>query len=343
MKQAHRFSGGGLAYEGLTRLTSNGPVWTGKVVLAEDKLAEPLRWKVAKRVFVNSMSDLFHEALSFDQITAVYGVMATSLHHTYQVLTKRPERRKEWTDWLAERGGLGPYIRGECRHLRNYFDNEYSTRTEVIDGRVYRSSKDAWAMVFNAAACIGKGLPLPNVWEGVSVEDQKTADERIPWLLRTPAAVRWVSYEPALGPIDFDHLFLKKTTDLGPDVTMSALRGWHGGSDEGRTKLDWIVVGGESGPGARPMHPDWARSVRDHCIAAEVKFFFKQWGQYRPASTEESTLPEGWPNVKYQGSPLHVFSEPGDQPDTVVASVGKKQAGRLLDGREWNEFPQVSS
>src|SRR5262249_61051875 len=114
---------------------------------------------------------------------------------------------------------------------------------------------------------------LPNVWLGVSLEDQKTADDRIPLLLETPAAVRWISAEPLLGPIDLSKEYLTALLGKypfkhysGPRTTIAHL-------------LDWVVVGGESGPKARPMHPDWGRSLRDQCVAAGVPFFFKQWGE----------------------------------------------------------------
>jgi len=187
----------------------------------------------------------------------------------------------------------------------------------------------------------GDGVwPLPNVWLGVSVENQHFADERIPLLLQTPAAVRFISAEPLLGPVDLTkidyHRYLRDSlvkagvpegeafTNFpdrysNPDDVprLNVLNGdWFDGWDSGTSgkKLDWVIVGGESGPGARPMHPDWARSLRDRCQAAGVKYFFKQWGEYFPG-------------------------------DTVTTSglgfrVGKKKAGRILDGLEWNEYPQ---
>jgi len=143
--------------------------------------------------------------------------------------------------------------------------------------------------------------PLPNVWLGVSVEDQRRADERIPHLLSTPAAVRFLSIEPLLGPVNLTRIELGG----GRRPTWNALsgaRGFYGENtvriDHGDPGLDWVIVGGESGPGARPMHPDWARSVRDQCVAAGVPFFFKQWG-----------------------------------------GVRKKETGRVLDGRTWEEMP----
>jgi protein gp37 len=147
-----------------------------------------------------------------------------------------------------------------------------------------------------------KGKPLPNVWLGVSAENQHFADERIPLLLETPAAVRWISAEPLLGPV----------TGIGT-------RDFGG--------INWVVCGGESGANARPMHPDWARSLRDQCQAAGVPFFFKQWGQWLPVgqgmwSPGEAKAYAAWNWMNCE-----------------MVKVGKKAAGRQLDGREWNEFP----
>ncbi len=180
------------------------------VRLHPERLEDPLKWKKPRRVFVNSMSDLFHESVPFGFMMAVWGAMDSCKRHTFMVLTKRPERLLAFFDW---------------------WEND-------------------------AQMLAGPGI-LPNVWLGVSVEDQTTADQRIPLLLQTPAAVRFVSYEPALGPVDFDHL------------TYCARNGF-------KSLINWIIMGGESGSGARPMHPDWARSVRDQCQAAGVPFFFKQ-------------------------------------------------------------------
>jgi len=149
---------------------------------------------------------------------------------------------------------------------------------------------------------------LSNVWLGVSVENQATADERIPLLLQTPAAVRFVSCEPLLGPIDIGQ-YLSYYPIL-PDV------------DPGYDGISWTICGGESGPGARPMHPDWARSLRDQCQGAGTPFFFKQWGAYRP----------------YDG---HGPAPTRFNDGMGMICIGKKAAGRLLDGREWNEMPEA--
>ena len=261
---AARFSGQGMPYEGLAKRVGGEARWTGVVRLVPEKLDEPLRWKRPRRIFVNSMSDLFHEGLSFEQIAAVFGVMLASPLHVHQVLTKRAARALEFCAWIAERGGLGRFIRSdEGRSIGGLFDAVI--RTETIRGKRYRSAADPWRQVVNAAACdMGSVLPF-NVWLGVSVENQATADERVPLLLQTPAAVRFVSYEPALGPVDFEP-WLWPTRECA------------GGFFCDERSLDWIIVGGESGPGARPFDVQWARSVVQQCDEAGVHCFVKQLG-----------------------------------------------------------------
>lgn len=211
-RMAHRFSGPGMPYEGLTRPAVSGPQWTGTVRLVPEALTEPLRWRTSRLVFVNSMSDLFHEKVPDTFIRAVFETMVSATQHRFQVLTKRAAR----------------------------------------------------------LAALAPSLPWPNnVWMGVSVEsDAYTA--RVDALRETPAKVKFVSLEPLLSGL--------------PSLDLQG--------------IDWAIVGGESGPAARPMHPAWVRAIRRTCRGAGVAFFFKQWG-----------------------------------------GVNKGRAGRLLDGREYNEFP----
>ncbi len=277
MRQAHRFNGTVAKYAGTTQAGPRGPLWTGRVNLEEAELEKPLRGKKPRRVFVCSMSDLFHPDVPFEFIAEVFTVMGQATQHTYQVLTKRPELMTDFQLW-----NLGWPVDGY----------EYSPEREM---------KETW----------------PNIWLGTSVEDQATADERIPYLLRCPASVRFVSYEPALGPVRFRTGIYSRLGDEAPRGT--SLDGIH-----------WMIAGGESGPGARPAHPDWFRSIRDQCQAAGVPFFFKQWGAWRQLNVSDMM------ELKHRRSPQGLHSW-GD--GFVSIRVGKKAAGRDLDGRTWDEMP----
>lgn len=266
-------------------------------------LDQPLRWKRPRRIFVNSMSDLFHPDVPDEFIARVFAVMALCPQHTFQILTKRPQRM---ASLLA------------------------SPRFDVFRASVVDSFIDHGVRV---------GLdddpfawPLPNVWLGVSIEND-TYSWRANYLRDTPAAVRWISAEPLLGPL--------------PSLDL--------------TGIDWLVVGGESGPGARPMHPDWVRDLRDRCNGDfpcpgrddgehrsstcacpvnDVPFFFKQWGEWAggaggiPSSGGHHLLVDGqllatagWLGMNHMLQPY------------LVKKVGKHAAGRELDGRTWDEYP----
>ncbi len=251
-----------------------------RVTLHPEKLDDPLRWKKPARVFVNSMSDLFHKDVPFEFIDRVFAVMAEAHRHTFIVLTKRPERMLE-------------YMSGDRYSARRVFD--------LTSGLAGKFDCDLY-------------WPLPNVWLGVSAENQASADERIPLLLQTPAAVRFVSCEPMLGPIN-----LSPWVDPRLNVINRP------------QKLDWLICGGESGPGARPMNPDWARSLRDQCQAAGVSFYFKQWGEWWP--TRQKTQSKFF----YPGKPRLWCWDDG----SLSLHIGKHKAGSLLDGQEYKQFPEV--
>lgn len=202
-----------------------------------DVLDQPLRWRKPARVFVNSMSDLFHPRVPDDFIAQVFAVMAVSSRHTHQVLTKRPKRMRAL--------------------MNQWSDNDVPLRAAIA-----RVGLGGWSPSRHI-------LPLPNVWLGTSVEDQQRADERIPALLHTPAAVRFLSCEPLLGRVD----------------TYPWLR--TGG-------IHWVIAGGESGPGHRPMDVDWARNLRDECVQADVAFFFKQHGGARPKANGRELDGRSW-------------------------------------------------
>lgn len=177
--------------------------------------------------------------------------------------------------------------------------------------------------------------PLPNLWLGVTVCNQAEADEKIPVLLQTPAAVRFVSVEPCLGPVDLGHL--SWTDIIGSTAEKNALTGktWIQGNcgESSQTlqgnRLGWVICGGETGPGARPMHPDWVRSLRDQCQGARVPFFFKSWGEWAPNCLCGAKSPHP---IIQRPTPGHVG---------CMFKCGKRRAGRLIDGREWNEVPEA--
>ncbi len=251
------------AYDGLVRLVNGDARWTGVVRLVPDHLADPLRWRKPRRIFVNSMSDLFHESLDDAAIAAVFGVMAAAPHHIFQVLTKRARRMREWFAWVveaAQRDNASPAA--FCFALAG---------PRGIGNRP-RSATD----VARAAS-----WPMPNVHLGVSVENQEAADERIPELLETPAAVRFLSCEPLLGPVDLT-LRGSRIKEWDEDWKYDTLNGceWaspHSEVENGSSAgLDWIISGCESGPGARPCDVSWLRSLRDQCAAAGVAYFLKQ-------------------------------------------------------------------
>ncbi len=303
---------------GLTRQTLIGPVWTGDVRLNEDWLDQPLRWKKPRRIFVCAHGDLFHESVPDAWIDRVFAVMALAPQHTFQVLTKRPERMKIYLsmsarrdDWVSAGYSIEDKI-GLVRYVEISSCGAPGERVSVFD---------SW--------------PLPNVHLGVSVENQATADERIPLLLDTPAAIRWISAEPLLGPLDI----FNGDPDprlAGHTATATYLGDWwepgDGLSSAPRHGLDWVVAGGESGPGARPSHPDWFRFLRDQCQAAGVPFFFKQWGEWAPNCLCDSAH-------AHPTTPRPIPGKPG-----VMFRCGKRNAGRLIevDWREWNEFPAAA-
>lgn len=273
------------AHEGLTIKRKGEPTdWTGEVRLLPDRLDVPLRWRKPRRVFVDSMSDLFHRDVCSHFIGSVFRTMARCPQHTFQVLTKRPQRMCAWVN----------------------ANNEITVPT------------------------------LPNVWLGTSIESDLYT-WRADHLRATPAAVRFLSLEPLLGPL--------------PSLDL--------------TGIDWVIVGGESGPGSRPMHPTWVRDIRDRCTDAGVAFFFKQWGDWEQADRAQATHLLAEYGVPKAGGGRHEPSlipiENGTMKDPYgpgsgvqdlvdrghpgwvrVRRVGKKRAGRELNGRTWDDMPVVT-
>jgi protein gp37 len=307
------------AYAGLAEMTKAGPRWTGEVRFIEEHLADPLKWRKPKRVFVNSMSDLFHEKVQDEWIDRIFAVMAAAPQHTFQILTKRAERMREY---MASRSvSNDPQDAEPAVQIRIMLTAFHNQRTRK--GEMRWCKKITW--------------PLPNVWLGVSCEDQKTADERIPLLLQTPAAVRFISYEPALEAVDlrryvnlskFRENYEALVKQCGGEEKMPKHLVWN------RIEppcLHWVIVGGESGPNSRPFNIQWARDVVAQCKAAGVACFVKQLGAFvisRNDTGFEGDTPYSWPmdthvddGEAYQGAPVRV---------------------RLKDrkGGDWNEWPE---
>lgn len=236
--------------------------------LRPGRLEQPLRWTRPRRIFVNSMSDLFHDQVPEEFIAQVFAVMAASRRHTFQLLTKR---------------------HGRMRSLLQDGQALLEATAALPAAQADRVAQTLYAAEW----------PLPNVWLGVSVEDQRWADIRIPALLDTPAAVRWISAEPLLGPVDLAAwLDPPLLCDCGPYAEPRPGCQLACRQLAGDARLDWIVTGGESGPGARPMHPDWASALRDQAAVAGVPFLFKQAGSVLArewGGSGKGGDPAGWP------------------------------------------------
>lgn len=281
-------------HRGLTVHTEGeGTDWTGEVRVVDKRMDVPLRWTRPRRIFVNSLSDLFHPGLDDVSIARVFAVMSLAPQHTFQVLTKRPQRMRD----LLTRGDVHTAVTGRPRKrsLATLVDLERQKIAGSDPGDFY------W--------------PLQNVWLGVSIESNQYA-WRANWLRDTPAAVRWVSAEPLLGPLD--------QLDL--------------------TGIDWVVAGGESGPGSRPMASDWARELRDRCTGSldatdpRPAFLFKQWGDWRTQHGAGETLPARWVWVNVETGETATDRRVGGR-WVRAYRYGKVEAGRSLDGRTWDEYP----
>lgn len=320
VRQSHRNEAiGHEKYRGLTVLSNKGDRhFNGVVRTHNDTLNIPLRRRKPTRYFVNSMSDLFHEAVPFEFIDKVFAVMALCPQHTFQILTKRPERMAEY---LCDDG------------------------TPI--GRAHEIIKCANDRML-AGEGVWPGWPLPNVWLGTSCEDQAAADERIPHLLKCQAAVRFLSCEPLLGPIDLESLTSGANwinclanqwtarTDIdswnAPDAVSVP-----GDSIEplGTWGVNWVIVGGESGPGARHCHTEWIRSILRDCRSAGVPAFVKQLGSKPVMSRSE------WSEITISDS----WTSFADEPNGLgVAKLPTRKGGEPIewpDDLRVREFPAV--
>ncbi len=253
MKQARRFAGPGKPFHGLVNIRTGK--WTGVGRLAVHKLTEPLTWRQPSTVFVNSMSDLFWEEFTNEQIAVVFGVMAACPQHTFQILTKRADRMREWFEWATRDGdGYDLFRFGPSGLL--------ACAWEACTGDAWGKSEPPERLgSIPSKEVFGTTWPLKNVWLGVSVENQDAAEERIPELLRTPAAIRFLSCEPLLEGLRLQEW-------LGRERGLAAI-----GAPRG---LAQVIAGCESGPGARHCDTQWLCELRDQCAAAGVAYFLKQ-------------------------------------------------------------------
>lgn len=325
--------------EGLTIEGKSGPVWNGSVRLHEPALLQPLRWRRPRTIFWNAHGDTFHPDVPDDWLFEMFEVIRRTPQHKHLVLTKRAGRGRAFIEGLTSLPRSINKYYGISEHRQLY-------------------------------------QPLKNLWLGVSIEDQERANERVPDLLATPGVGRFLSIEPLLGPVDLSRIVDAGAEECfdadgtrgrlnalsgayyvecrepdgtwedccGPDVIQ---RGFDEGARwKGNGRIHGVIVGGESGPGARPMHPDWVRSIRDDCATADVAFHFKQWGEYLPVFDRDVEDPDWrdcgrWERERPKGRWHNLAGGTGFHGDRVVYvdRVTKRMAGRTLDGAKHDALP----
>jgi protein gp37 len=296
--------------------------FNGTVNFMPGRLAIPLKAKKPRVYFVGDMADLFHPSVKDEWLDQVFAVMALCPRHTFLLLTKRPERMREYLASAARGHAIGM----GALHL-----------TLEAHQQNRRSNAGAGVMMSGDPARL-VAWPLPNVWLGTTVEHQAAADERIPQLLATPAAKRFISAEPLLGPLSFrwqswhheatSETYRQYFERVGSISHLESIKG-----------IDWVIAGGESGPGARPMHPDWVRALRDQCGASRVPFLFKQWGAWLDVEEARDILGDDDSRISDQQHRRSGKTDLAVIGNSIFVCVGKKSAGRLLDGCTWDEVP----
>jgi protein gp37 len=350
---AHLHAKSIVQHRGLTVKRTNGVHWNGEINRVPKILGKPLHWREPRGIFLGSMTDTFLRVDTEEDmqwIAAIYGVAASTLQHTTLLLTKRPKNAERFYAWLGD----------------DQLSKIYVAAQKLLSDDDVRLLR------------MGSTWPLPNLWLGVTAEDQQRADENLDVLVRLPAAVRYTSYEPACGPVDLsrwieriDHCnhcmaeFEPQVDDRCPECgregtlistwgEVQAERYRNGERQADRQdgddgpQLHWVIAGGESGHGARPPHPDWFRSVRDQCTQAGVSFFFKQWGEWAPAGDDWThvVFPDGKVNTLEEARAETAVEDRGmleatiaDCDGALIRKLGKAIAGRELDGKTWSEFP----
>lgn len=336
---------------------TGGPKWgkdEPRRLTSHANWQKPLAWdrKAARlgvryRVFCASLADVFDVEVPDDWRDRLLALIAATPHLDWLLLTKRPKVAADYlgmpADTAAERAGHGATLNGwDCETacaVVNWINGWSRWHDAFFDGNPLDGSAPRW--------------PLPNLWLGTTVETQAMADARIPWLLDAPAAKRFVSMEPLLGPVD-----LTSVRPHGRDE-VNALLGFDFDQGVACNGLNWVISGGESGVDARPSHPDWFRGLRDQCAAAQVPFLFKQWGECLPVGQVlpgfgkvhgATAVKQGRMKLHCGGgrdqTPQHAFAERGVDAHpmadgSLTFRVGKAAAGRLLDGQIHDAFPEV--
>lgn len=284
----------------------SGKRWNGKTTLVKSQLDKPSKWTKPRAIFVCSMGDLFHESVPFEWIDDLFAMMASNPQHLFIVLTKRPHIALKWFN-----------------HKDTSWKNEGMQGDERIRYLCYHNHGvqiefEAWKW------------PLPNVWMITTTENQEELNKRAPYLLQVPAAKRGISIEPMLGPMD-----IQKWLVPGADGTPEEMERYH-------DFIDWVIVGGETGPKARPMHPDWVRSVRDQCHATGTPFFFKQWGEYRQSTEIDKAPLRNWVWVSSSGDIEDSSPKPFKNEHLhheLMIKVGRKAAGDWIDFKRHHNWP----
>lgn len=328
-----------------------------RVTRHPDKMDEPFRWRKPRRIFVCSMGDLFHPDVEDWMLDEIFGVILgcrilnNTPDHVFMVLTKRPDRMQSY---FAARTPV-ELLRSWADACPCYTDDPDVTVEDVVYSATChdwdQNGRNSNGSEYKPWGYLDRVWPLPNLWLGVTAENQARADERIPFLLQIPAVKRFVSIEPVLGPVDLTKIPWIEDPIIPGDRRNALHEIWDPAFPIRLTrhKIDWIICGGETGIGARPLHPQWAQSLRDQCQAAEAPFFFKSWGDWQNGSALDT-------NAKHlivlrNGETV----EPGNEPSitqrdnwqylrpVMMARVGKKKTGRLLDGQEWSQSPGVNA
>lgn len=283
-----------------------------------EELARPFGWKSSKIIFVDSMSDLYHDHITVQQIAEVYAVMFLNPQHTFQVLSKRAKRRAqvlESEDFFLE-------YHKACNRLHDQYIKNLS-ETLYFEEEL----RSMW--------------PLRNVWEGTSTEDQEQLNDRGHWLARTPASTRFISYEPALGPVDLYSVNWSVPTAY--DAQGNGIEWTDPGP--GFVGIDWVIAGGESGNKRlnRPAHIQWFRNLRDQCAKSNVKFFFKQWGSFAPASPQPSGTDGKYLLVSDNGEFVRTNSYPRQMVmyGSMLMQQQSNKSLNILDGRTHLEMPKI--